>query len=602
MKLEKQPAHFQHATSLSRRAQKVDVNTASDGSFLKLGALSSRDVTVLYAFIHTFVTLGPILQVLWVVHVGRNGLYTTEKTADTHSKFQLSKSDALEAAIQCCVLLWSSLFIRHILLFRKRQPIQVVIATIASFGGVVSAVTFAASLMRGYAPMFDEGKRLLSFANALFAGHIFLSLAYLCDYYAAYVLSWTEANNDSLAVLSQRRQRLARTVYAAVLIYVGIRVLLSWRNNIVYDFLPLTNIITPLRIKFELNKTIQPPMALADAVVITIADAALLGIVAYKVEFTQSLFRKVFLRDFTRAYVEFSVFVLYLQRTLFFITIGAYFAAIFAPLDQLFEDSSSSAVVRMDYAGSVRVQLGFRFSFALWLLCVMFSALPVDVVMMEGWQKIWRPARRRTQHGTRLRYFVREADVLMKKAFSDLSLIDRVDPSQFILENHIQAFNFAQLVYARGNKRYAQERGSLMKLIGTAGVTISDLIHDDKTDTHCIIAETETQIIVAFRGTMSSKNAKTDLQASMVLHHVARRSESAADEDKHQTQHTELGSTTRDNPCVHSGFYTAYMSVSSRVLDVVQRLHAADSRKIFLTGHSLGGALQCCARLTLPRS
>ena len=91
-------------------------------------------------------------------------------------------------------------------------------------------------------------------------------------------------------------------------------------------------------------------------------------------------------------------------------------------------------------------------------------------------------------------------------------------------------------------------------------------------DTEAMVAETDKFVVVAFRGTSSRAQFMTDMQARLNVARVA-----------------------VDGRCVrvHAGFYAAFRKIESKLREV---LTAQDEAKaVYLTGHSLGGALALVA-------
>ncbi|KAL3155626.1 hypothetical protein ABBQ38_010824 [Trebouxia sp. C0009 RCD-2024] len=134
---------------------------------------------------------------------------------------------------------------------------------------------------------------------------------------------------------------------------------------------------------------------------------------------------------------------------------------------------------------------------------------------------------------------------------------------------------------------------SLPAALSLYQLTESKLLTELQTDTRCLLAWNATRIVITFRGTASVKNAKADLQAWQVAHLPARGRWWA-------------GSCPR----VHAGFLRCWQAggLNTKVLEhvkhLVQLFQCADVKqnlKIYVTGHSLGGALAMLAVFDIAR-
>jgi hypothetical protein len=100
-----------------------------------------------------------------------------------------------------------------------------------------------------------------------------------------------------------------------------------------------------------------------------------------------------------------------------------------------------------------------------------------------------------------------------------------------------------------------------------------ELIEAESTDTQAVISSDSTDCVLAFRGTSSATDAKTDARATR------------GEWNGHS---------------VHEGFVDAYWSIRSKIIAAVTR-HLANGQRLHVTGHSLGGALATIAAWDLAR-
>lgn len=103
---------------------------------------------------------------------------------------------------------------------------------------------------------------------------------------------------------------------------------------------------------------------------------------------------------------------------------------------------------------------------------------------------------------------------------------------------------------------------------------LETLAHDE---TEALVAETEKFVVVAFRGTTSRKDFRTDLQSRFNVSRVEIEGRSA-------------------DVSVHYGFYLSFSKVEDQIKKLLLK---AGDKPIFLTGHSLGGALALVASAAL---
>ncbi|TMW68622.1 hypothetical protein Poli38472_006090 [Pythium oligandrum] len=581
---------LQKASSFHRKVLKRNSITPVEEYHLKLGTLTSRDISQLYLLIRVAILGGPIFHIVW--------------SASLRTKHErLVRDDALpsEAFLHGTLVIFATAYVRRVLIAQQQQRIQIAIAVIASLAGLVCAVMLTSNILAWQGKYQEPSSRLRSFANALLAGFIHLTSAHLTSHYSRLLLAATKDSPARQLMFSRRRGRIvSRYIVGLIVCYLLIRLVICWNSTVIYDFLPLTNLVTLIRIRWiEVTPIDKPTRLLVETLVISTMDAIVLAATIYKTHFVHSLFRHLFIKNFARTYTEYSVFVVYFRMTVVLITIGGHIAAWTAPIKIFLSQPSADLPRSVLYTGSAEQQVGIRCSLGLWFLALMYCALPADAIGMCGW---FIRAKNLEIKQQRMKYFLYESDTFVKANFADLGHVGQIDPHHFILNSQVEAFNFAHLVYASGNKKYDQDVNSIQKLVGDEDFTIAEVVHDATTDTHCFILTSESKIVVTFRGTLSKTNARTDLQSSMALHLSARQLDLTKIPSRHKRlpiRNTDTSKRTlwqrlcckRNPPKVHRGFYTAYLTVADRVIRNVQKLMSAHSRPVLVTGHSLGGAL-----------
>lgn len=111
----------------------------------------------------------------------------------------------------------------------------------------------------------------------------------------------------------------------------------------------------------------------------------------------------------------------------------------------------------------------------------------------------------------------------------------------------------------------------IMKVIGEEHYDNFTTFQNQDTSTEGFVASTDSYVILAFRGSQQKKDFITDAKFLLEPHHST------------------FGK-------VHSGFYHAWLSVRDAVTALLQQ-HDVGNKRLFVTGHSLGGGLAMMAAL-----
>jgi len=159
------------------------------------------------------------------------------------------------------------------------------------------------------------------------------------------------------------------------------------------------------------------------------------------------------------------------------------------------------------------------------------------------------------------------------------------------------------------------------------GLQLVAAFRDDENDTRGFLARSPTRLVLAFRGTLTMKNVRTDLKlAQSSLYDCIdlpdgntwfdpgelRTSESDTDEDLSRSQRSKKKKGTfcynccqrlaNAVPClqstvprVHAGFASSYKSIRQHVLAAVQKALREEYAPLYVCGHSLGAGIGALA-------
>lgn len=121
------------------------------------------------------------------------------------------------------------------------------------------------------------------------------------------------------------------------------------------------------------------------------------------------------------------------------------------------------------------------------------------------------------------------------------------------------------------------------------GFELVKFIDNKDSDTQGFVAKSDNRMVIAFRGTSSLQDAWTDIQIS----------KETFPKLGFFRRLISIRSMLRTK--AHHGFFNSYVSVRRELMEIVEELLKDQNYDIYLTGHSLGGALATIAALDLSR-
>jgi len=158
--------------------------------------------------------------------------------------------------------------------------------------------------------------------------------------------------------------------------------------------------------------------------------------------------------------------------------------------------------------------------------------------------------------------------------------------TSFVLETCILLFNLSWITYSYGEPK---KRLRTPQEFGKPHYSVSKYAAGNATDTHALVYDAPDRITVAFKGTTSGQNVRTDFDSRLLplekflgVNLGTRRGL-----PRFRRSFRRFG----NRPMVHAGFARAYEDVRLEIYEEVVRLYTLRPRPIFFTGHSLGGAL-----------
>ncbi|OQS00812.1 Lipase domain protein [Thraustotheca clavata] len=581
----------QQAGSYGRSAFKLRRISMVSATELKIDVLTPKEVATRYIIFHLALVVGFFVSVGAVLFWVENATY-----AEFTYKSLNQIVNVGHYTIYGVISIACAIFTRRIYKLRsvERQPVQLTMASIAAVYGVISLfeILFEAVMSFRAAEVYnqcrggsDDSLNIIvrNILNSIQATLFYAVLTQVCRCF--------KIKEKQQHIAQHKIMRLPISIFCA---YSGFRVYVGIANGFILDYLPMTNFVTVLRLQWikpdESRYLLNTGLVVATCI-ITFCDLAF-SIWAYiEIAAVRASFRRSFIRNISKLLIAFNFFMYYNAQMVFSLVICGQIVTWLLPLNY-YADISASGYLRC--TGGLAVTFGFKITIAGWLFTAMYACLPIDAVGFCGW--FYPTGSAIGSVGCRIRYYAHKADVLQTATFNITDMLKStitVDPRHFVLEEQIEMFNFSYLAYACGNKDYSQDFLHLHRMIGNSEFALDDHIHDVSSDTHCLVAHSSEKIVVAFRGSMSWKNYKTDFNFgkhrcnSMQLSNIQKPTKPSF--KPHNISRPNF--CKHKAPWVHGGFWDAYQTVAERVLHRLESMNSENPRAIYFTGHSLGGAL-----------
>ncbi|DBA98706.1 TPA: hypothetical protein ACH3X1_014479 [Trebouxia sp. C0004] len=201
-----------------------------------------------------------------------------------------------------------------------------------------------------------------------------------------------------------------------------------------------------------------------------------------------------------------------------------------------------------------------------------------DPIVVQEWLQIfaWTEHTRDAKHAERQSYVPQQQQKLLE------------DHPIFCFETAIKLLYWCGFVYEHDEGRPVSKlsQETALKLFS---LDHFQLIRCTQANVKCLVAWSHHTLVVAFRGTANLTNACADVKAWMV----------------HQSPVTPR-QLLHAAPKVHSGFHSAWeiSGLKAAVMELIQSQissEAAADMTVFLTGHSLGGAMANLAAVDISR-
>lgn len=573
--------------SAARKEEAVSINLSAR-NFTKLEVIEAKEVTKLLWWFHGFVLFGILFSIVFVIFA--NTMYLRlDSLGDTTARYYSLPSWnewLLSVASLLCFLyavslatVYTSRVVRLRRQNRTHEQVWVVLLTIAAavylnpyenIARIMSEAGYNLRQERWYDPisrMYDSVRDAAFTASTLF-----------------YV--W--ATVHSYRILSGK---LGLQFYlpkaAIVMFYLLLKQFAFWRLNIYMSEMPIASIVAMLYLYNTLSS--WPLSGVLCVIGVTVFELMFVAWIVYQISVTRRFLNGKDYMKYRTKQIGLRFF-LYHNLTFYFVFWLCYLILLLGlpPGAQL----AAMKFFGVSYVEVQYVPFGLSILYLSYVTVEAYVNLPADAIGLKGWLQPQAPR--------------------VGESLEPITYRKREVPAQglqatcFVMETHVMMFNFAWLVYYYNTPK----KEKLKKTRNKFAYEVRELVSSQATDTHVLLVDGEDRIVVSFKGTSSSRNLRTDLKAfhvklNRVLPTMLDQNNDYPTESLGSIAHTIFGSRDGQNAKLHRGFAEAYTSVATKVMQTIHCLYKERPRPVFLTGHSLGGALaticayDCVLRLEL---
>lgn len=558
--------------STNSGAVSIDV---SPKCFTKLEIISAKEIAKLLRWFHGAIFFGIAFSILFVILANTVYLEKDVVGNSTARYYKLSSQWEITLSVTsilcfvyavCLATLYTSRMVRFKRQDRTHEQVWVILLTIAAamylnphenIVRIMNEAGYSLDTAQWYKPisrMYDSIRDTSFTASTLF-------------YVWATVHSY-RITSGKLGIWFYLPK------VTLVVFYVLIKQLAFWRFNIYMSEMPIASGVAMLYLYGTLK--LWPLSGVLCVIAVTLFELALGAWIVHQINITRSFLKGIDYMKYRTKQIGLRFF-LYHNLTFYIVFWSCYLILLLGlpPGAQLV----AMQFFKVSYVEVQYVQFGLAILYLSYVTVEAYVNLPADAIGLRGWLQPQSPK----LDGLLEPISYRKREIRAQE----------LQTNCFVMETHVIMFNFAWLVYYHNTPK-------MSKLKSSGGFNlayvVSEQVSSPETDTHALLIDREDRIVVSFRGTNSWRNLQTDLKAFHVkMNRVLPTASDGAFNSNEMSfgsvSHALLESRDGNDAKLHRGFADAYRSVAERVMTGIREMLSDHQRPVFITGHSLGGAL-----------